>query len=71
MEKRKSKRLHFPARDGVLDCATRLLVVTAVAEAAFANERAELDEGVFEHVGEWPGHGKGCGSGLARGSPTG
>ena len=53
MEKRKSKRLHFPARDGVLHGATRLLVVTAVAEAAFADERAELDKGLLEYVGRY------------------
>ena len=51
MQQRKAKRLHFAACDCVPNGATGFLVVTAVAKAAFADERAELDKGMFEHIG--------------------
>src|SRR5437870_4054765 len=51
MQQRKAERLHFATRDGIPDGATRLLVVTTIAEAAFANERAELDKGAYKRIG--------------------
>src|SRR5438046_2206551 len=51
MQQRKPERLHFTTRDGVPHGATRFLIVTTIAEAAFADEWAELDESVYEHIG--------------------
>ena len=51
MQQRKPERLHFTTRDGVPHGATRFLIVTTIAEPAFADERAELDKGVYERIG--------------------
>src|SRR5437762_2666096 len=50
MQQRHAKRLDFAARDGGLDCATRLAVVAAIAKAALPDERAEVHKGALQRI---------------------